>query len=166
VFVETFDEPQRIEYTFPKKVSICTRYVVTVYDFDRASSPEMKNTGLVTYQFCQRYGECNKFVPKFDWYTVLTHLISLADENPKLKSGRDELKMVLGRLYDPRPKLRIGADGLFGLPCTCQKIDKKQDICVQCTAKSLRNLTTPRTYFLKNVHLLEGTSTCRRRPSL
>ncbi len=155
VRIEEFKTLQKISYVFPKKVTLYTKFVVTIFDFDRSyQKGGTVNTGLDTYGFCENLGECNSYVAKFDWYTVLAHLLSATEDNTSVQEERKEFEMILGKLYDKRDKLRVGGDAFFGLPCTCKKINKKKDVCLECSQKSLHSLITPRTYFLHNINSL------------
>jgi hypothetical protein len=154
--IESFKTMQKIPYVFPRKVTLCTKHVITVFDFDRSASPEMKNTGLETYEFCKRLGTCSKFVPKFDFYKVIAGMIAATEDNASVKEERDTLIDLLDGLYDSSTKLEIGSDALLGLACRCVKIDKANKLCLECAAKSLHRLITPRTYFLRNVDLLKN----------
>jgi len=156
VKIQTFKTLQKIEYTFPKKVIFCTKFVVTIFDFDRSFKPGMINSGLETYQFCKMYGSCNKFIAKWDFYSVLTNMLITTEDNSNMQDERKELLNILGRLYHARKELRVGSDAIQGLPCTCNKIDKPNDMCVECTQKSLHKLITPRTYFLRNIDRIKN----------
>jgi len=139
VFVEYFTQIQHIVYSYPKKATLLTHYVAKIYDWDHASLPEMKNTKL-DGEFCRAVGECNKYVPKFDWYTVLTNVILSRKEFTR------EFIRIMGNLYDEKDG--IGHDAWTGHPCTCRKINPNTSQCKRCVAKKLGKLCTPRQYFL------------------
>lgn len=166
IFIEKFKKPESIEYFYPKHGEIESQYFVTIFDWDRSfdSQTRVRNTLLQgnDYDFCQRIGTCNKYTPKYDWYTVLTRtLYVLGDEGCIETKSQKELERLLGNLYDEGPpnkknQTNIGHDAFLGHPCICEKTERKkgkqgQGECVKCKAKSLARLTTPRTFFNKHV---------------
>jgi hypothetical protein len=63
-------------YEYPKRAFLVSHYMVKIYDWDHASLPGMKNTKLDASYCKGSIGECNTYVPKFDWYTILTNIIA------------------------------------------------------------------------------------------
>ena len=147
VFIQTLNKPQTIEYTFPRKCTIKSKYFLTIYDFDRSYvEGGTKNTSLEPNPYfeslCKQYGECNKYFPKTDWYSVLTSLVYFTQN--------EDIEDVLKNMYQEVEHLSIGKDAAFSRACTCQKLDPKKRVCLKCKPKSLSRLITPRTYFLRN----------------
>jgi hypothetical protein len=78
VLIDSHKEKVQVELGPSKTIS--TKYVVRVFDFDHsskqpgvASALQIDNHALTEF-FCPAYGECNTFVPKFDWFLLLRSL--------------------------------------------------------------------------------------------
>lgn len=151
IFVETFDQVQTIQYIFPRKLNFHTKFVVTIFDFDRGATPNIRNKGLDNI-YCPLVGQCSDYQPKFDWYTVLSHLISNAIENHMPSDQIRPFIQILGSLYEPRKQTpSIGSNAFFALPCKCTNVSSDGQRCESCERSQLQSLISPEDYFLQHV---------------
>ncbi len=147
VYIETLTTPKIISYIYPMHVNITVSYEVTIFDFDRSSTPSIENTGLSAY--CVPFGQCTTFQAKFDWFTILSHIMFHASDNyvPQVEIVSNLLK----KLYQAPSNHGIeGKNSFFGLPCKCERVE--QGVCVSCKRwedDDFQSLISPREYFVR-----------------
>ncbi len=131
VYVQTWTNPKEVQYHFPKPVTLFTNYEVIIFDFARVSTLQMYHKGLdIT---CKSCGQCNTYVPKFDWYTFLTFLISVTPE--KNNFGIEQFKLILGDLNEHK----------IGMPHQ-NELTNNVDKCDCCREQDLNSLISPNTF--------------------
>jgi serine/threonine protein kinase len=153
IFIETLNEPQTIYYHFPKITALKTNFVITIFDFDQGTTPKMYNKGLDSK--CKISGQCNiPFLPKFDWYTFLSHLIAHCSHVPGIQIFQHKM---LGDLYEPPAAKTVGLNSHFGLPCKCERVSsdgQKCEACTRFTEEDLKGVISPQLYFNQNTSVL------------
>ncbi len=160
IWIEECKTCQDIPYKFPRNAIHRTRVKVTVFDLDRAyrrgtlvNKDLLKGSGV----YCKRFGQCAEFVPKKDWYLVVTHLIE-ATQN---KEFEKEMRAVLGGQFRPRldheGRRKVGDDAEFGHACECLKLGRAGN-CLLCKVRDLSKMETPEAYFIKHITQQENES--------
>jgi hypothetical protein len=146
IFVEKLPSPLLYSIDIGKKVLVRNiHYFVQIYDFDHSTkvSTEFNNiilhNNLLDYDFCSRFGECNKFTSDFDWFTILESMNNSHPGLPYISQLVDD-DLLVGT-FNSLPL----ASG--GHPCTCPE---KEPDCKVCTPFSLEGLTIPPIRFLSS----------------
>lgn len=147
VLIKRLATDTTLSYDFPrnlvadKPLTLKTRFFVSIYDFDHASGRGFVNSTLDTHSYCIAFGECNEFVPNFDWYTFLTYYIR------SLRKARIPVPNVLETILRGND---AKSDAWVGRPCTCTSFPATpKERCTQCTLKRhfLENMMGPAAFF-------------------
>ena len=65
------------EFKLPYMVNnkeIYTEYFVRIFDYDHSSVEGRIHSTYLENTMCREFGECNKYSPKWDWFTYLEHI--------------------------------------------------------------------------------------------
>ncbi len=130
-------EDAEIKYTFPRVMTLRTRFVVKVIDFDRSYLPGYENK-LLDKSYCRKYGECNRFLRNWDWHQFLT------DFDFYVRAARKGGNCVVEKL-----NLMKGENNAQrGHACTCKETHPITKDCMSCEVNYdiLETLMTPNAY--------------------
>ncbi len=170
IFIEVFTEPRPLDYNVPFVFTLYSRYKITIYDYDHSGIAwNGKRNLFLDSTMCESTGECNEFVPNWDWYTFLVHFIFIyLKKFPNAAKNLTLLNTVLGKnayedalkskiRYDGTSKIEIGNDAEFLRPCECVELDDANK-CSKCLPRLqfLSNIKeTPKVFFKKYSNLPE-----------
>lgn len=116
IFFQPLRRTDKMSYSFPFPFEILVDFSLLIYDFDHASNPGFVENNTLTRHYCMGFGECDTFVPNFDWYGFLMQFLD-----------------VLTALGFPVPSAlsNIMIDNVEGVqdvhlghPCTCKTMDR------------------------------------------
>jgi serine/threonine protein kinase len=161
MYIEYHEDPIEIPYTYPLPYMLKTRFKLTAFDYDHASSPFMNNKRL-TRSFCKQIGECNAYVQNFDWYMFLMHFLHQIVK-PSFRIIKQTEPFQLLSIVPPdmvrvakKPvgNPEVGKDAFFGRACTCEQVQTNNHNKVFCTecklnTKALTDLMSPLDFCFK-----------------
>jgi serine/threonine protein kinase len=134
IFVVVHSHPITFEYDIPFKFKITTQYELVIYDYDFASSKNIKNSSGDGIHL-------QVFKYNWDWYMFLTYFIfSIQETNKKSK-----LKRFFPNIFETSPSQEIGKNVYFGYACKCVTLDEETKNCTRCEYddETLQNLPSP-----------------------
>ncbi len=141
---EIHDNPSLPDYHYPFKFSLKTDVIVTIFDYDFSSHPNLENTSL-TNVYCDTSGTCNGYTENYDWYYFLHKFVETLSEFRKT---------VLSDYLDKNPK----DYHYYGRACKCIKEsdDKslpKELTCILCKldTQTLNAFITPEQFLEKQL---------------
>jgi hypothetical protein len=79
---------QRPRFKLPYSINdkdIYSQYFVRFYDWDHSSVQDRVRNTYLDNAMCRKFGECNKFLPKWDWFTFLDG-INYHNENSRMQA--------------------------------------------------------------------------------
>lgn len=72
IFIEEFQEPIELHYSFPYKCSLKTKYKIMIFDYNHSGNLQYMNTSVLNYgEKC--LGESNNYRDNWDWYTFIAY---------------------------------------------------------------------------------------------
>ncbi len=155
--------PTTFRYTYPVTFELTTQYKVTIFDFDRVARPTMWQNNSIHIQnseLCRELGQCDRFIPKWDFYMFLTYFIGLL-ESHDIKTSLRTLCYGGGEFKDIQVeefKTGVGKSAQLGRACKCVAVkdevmhDTILTKCARCEADldRLSLVTSPEDFIKQN----------------